>query len=98
VLIPWWPALIMAGFTGGFAAVGFSAVTLAWARELAGEAAGALWVRATIFYAIAQAGTAFALAALFGATGESHAAVFGVGLALSAGALAVALRPSLAPD
>lgn len=91
-LIPWWPALILAGFAGGFAGVGVSAVTLAWVRELAGQAAGALWVRATIFYAVAQAGAAFALAAIFGATGESHAVVFGLGLALSLGALVTSIR------
>jgi hypothetical protein len=49
-----------------------------------------IWVRATAAYAVAQVGFAFALAALFGATGDSHAAVFGVGLALSLAALAVA--------
>ena len=79
---------------GGFAGVGVSAVTLAWAREAAGEAAGALWVRCTIVYAIAQAAAAFALAALFGATGESHRAVFAAGLLLSAAALAPAFLPS----
>lgn len=91
-LLPWWPALVLASFAGGFAGVGFSAVTLAWVRELAGEAAGALWVRATIFYAMAQAAAALALAAIFGATGESHAVVFGIGLALSVGALLFAIR------
>ena len=49
-----------------------------------------IWVRATAAYAVAQVGFSFALAALFGATGDSHAAVFGVGLALSVAALAVA--------
>ncbi|MDB5414750.1 MAG: transporter [Rubritepida sp.] len=93
VLIPWWPALILAALTGGFAAVGISAVTLAWAREAAGPATGALWVRATIAYAVAQAVAAFAMAALFGLTGESHAAIFLAGLVLSAIALAAALAP-----
>jgi len=93
VLVPWWPALLAAALLGGFAGVGLSAVTLAWAREAAGAAAGALWVRATIAYALAQAGAAFALAALFGLTGESHAAVFLAGLLLSIGGLLAALAP-----
>lgn len=93
VLVPWWPAVVLAAMLGGFAGVGFSAVTLAWAREAAGAAAGALWVRATIAYALAQAGAAFALAALFGLTGDSHAAVFIAGLLLSIGGLAAALAP-----
>lgn len=92
-------ALLLPGAAlGGFAGVGVTAVTLAWAREAAGEAAGALWVRCTIGYSIGQAGAAFALAPLFGATGESHAAVFAVGLVLSLGALLAAMpgrsRPS----
>jgi predicted MFS family arabinose efflux permease len=90
-LLPWWPALALAGPLGGFAGVGATAVTLAAAREVAGVQAGVVWVRATAGYAVAQAGTAFALAALFAATGESHAAVFGAGLALSVAALGVAL-------
>jgi hypothetical protein len=49
-----------------------------------------IWVRATAAYAVTQVVFAFALAALFGATGDSHAAVFGVGLAASLGALVVA--------
>lgn len=86
-LLPWWPALVLAAALGGFAGIGISAVTLAWAREAAGAAAGGLWVRVTIAYALAQAGAAFALAAVFGATGESHAVVFALGLMLSFGAL-----------
>ena len=92
-LVPWWPALALAAALGGFSGVGVSAVTLAWTRESAGLAAGALWVRVTIAYAMAQALGALALAALFGATGESHAAVFSVGLALSVGALLAATAP-----
>ncbi len=89
-LLPWWPALLLAAPLGGFAGVGATAVTLAAAREIAGARAGVVWVRATACYAVAQAGTAFALAALFATSEESHAAVFGAGLALSAAALAVA--------
>jgi hypothetical protein len=57
----------LAAALSGFAGVGISAVTLAWAREEAGERAGPLWVRATICYALAQALAALALAALFAA-------------------------------
>jgi hypothetical protein len=89
-LVPAWPALLPAGVLGGFAGVGATAVTLAAARELAGPQAGVVWVRSTASYAVAQAVFGFALAALFAATGDSHAAVFGVGLALSLGALCVA--------
>lgn len=85
-LVPWWPALLLAAPLGGFAGIGATAVTLAAAREAAGDRAGVVWVRATAAYAIAQAITSFALAALFTASGEAHAAVFGVGLALSLGA------------
>jgi len=87
--------LAAAALLGGFSGMGISAVALAWAREVAGPAAGALWVRATLAYAAAQAGTGVALAALFAATGDSHAAVFGAGLALSLLALipAMSRRP-----
>lgn len=95
-LVPWWPALVLAAALGGFAGVGVSAVTLAWAREAAGPAAGGLWVKATIAYALAQAGAAFALAAVFGWTGESHAVVFALGLLLS-GLAILAARPSGRP-
>jgi predicted MFS family arabinose efflux permease len=89
-LLPAWPALLLAGPMAGFAGIGATAVTLAAARDLAGTRAGVVWVRATAGYALAQAGFGFAAAALFAATGESHAAVFGAGLALSLAALAVA--------
>ncbi|MGG5810161.1 YbfB/YjiJ family MFS transporter [Falsiroseomonas sp. CW058] len=89
-LSPWWPALFLAAPLGGFAGIGATAVTLAAAREVAGAQAGVVWVRATAGYAVAQAGIGFALAGLFAATGESHAAVFGAGLALSAAAFGAA--------
>jgi predicted MFS family arabinose efflux permease len=91
-LVPAWPALILAGPLSGFAGVGATAVTLVAAREVAGARAGVIWVRATAAYGVAQVSFAFGLAALFGATGDSHAAVFGVGLALSLTACAVAFR------
>jgi len=91
-LLPWWPALVLAAPLGGFAGVGATAVTLAAAREVAGMQAGLVWVRATAAYATAQAGVAFALAALFEAAGERHGVVFGAGLLLSILALLLALR------
>ncbi|MDJ0387601.1 YbfB/YjiJ family MFS transporter [Roseomonas sp. E05] len=90
-LLPGAVAVLLAAPLCGFSGIGVSAVALAAARERAGMAAGRLWVRATAIYALAQAGTGFALAALFRATGDSHAAVFGAGLGLSLAALAVAL-------
>jgi MFS family permease len=84
-------ALALAGPLGGFAGIGATAVTLAATREIAGARAGEVWVRATAVYAVVQAVVGFALAGLFGATGDSHAAVFGVGLLASLGALAVAV-------
>lgn len=91
-LLPHPLALALAGPLGGFAGIGATAVTLAAARELAGPQAGRLWVRATALYAVVQAAVGFALAALFAASGESHAAVFGLGFAASLGALLVAWR------
>jgi predicted MFS family arabinose efflux permease len=92
-LLPWWPALLLSALAGGFAAVGISAVMLAWAREVAGPAAGALWVRATVGFAVTQAAMGFGFAAIFGATGESHHAVFLGGLLFSALGLAATLAP-----
>lgn len=83
--------LLLAAALSGFAAMGLTAVTLALVREVAGPRAGALWSGTTAAYAVAQAVTAFALAGLFAATAESHAAVFGAGLALSVLALLAAL-------
>jgi len=90
-LLPGAAAVLLAAPVCGFSGIGVTAVALADARERAGLAAGLLWVRATAIYALAQSGTGFALAALFHATGDRHAAVFAAGLALSAGALLVAL-------
>lgn len=86
------PLLTTGAALAGFAGIGVTAVALAVARERAGAEAGRVWVRATASYAVAQAVVAFALAALFAATGEAHAAVFAAGLVLSAGAWAVAPR------
>ncbi|WP_424814282.1 YbfB/YjiJ family MFS transporter [Roseococcus sp. YIM B11640] len=92
-MLPWWPALLLSALAGGFAAVGISAVTLAWAREVAGTATGTLWVRATVGFAVAQASFGFGFAALFAATGESHAAVFLGGLLFSLAGLGATLAP-----
>jgi hypothetical protein len=85
-----WPLLLAAPLSG-FAGVGATAVTLTLARQRAGALAGVLWVRATAGYAAAQAGGAFALAALFAASGGAHALVFAAGLAASLLALLVAM-------
>jgi predicted MFS family arabinose efflux permease len=90
MLVPSGLALAIAAPAAGFAGIGATAVALAAARELAGAQAAVIWIRATAAYALAQAGTAFALAALFSASGERHAVVFGAGLLLSVAALAVA--------
>lgn len=89
-LLPGGVAVLLAAPLCGFSGVGASAVALAAAREIAGPAAGILWARATVIYALAQAVTGFALAALFRATGEAHAAVFGAGLGFSVLALLAA--------
>lgn len=84
------PSLAVSAFLGGFSALGLSTITLARARELAGPAAGLVWVQATASFAVAQAIAGFALAGLFRSTG-SHRDVFLVGLFLSVLALAVGL-------
>ncbi len=92
-LPPWpWMVLPMAALAG-FAAVGTAGVTLSVTRQIAPDSAAqaaALWVHSTAAFAVAQTVTGFALAALFAATGESHAAVFGAGLLLSLGAVGTA--------
>src|SRR3954454_24253658 len=90
-LTPSTACLFASAFLGGFAGLGVSAVALARARELAGPAAGVVWVRATALYALAQAAAGFVLTPLFAHTG-SPGAVFTAGLALSAAALLAAFR------
>ena len=82
--------LVPLGLVSGIAALGITTVALAAARERAGALAGVIWVRVTAGFAIAQALSGFALAALFRATDESHAAVFAAGLVLSLAGLVVA--------
>ncbi|MDB5375433.1 MAG: putative arabinose efflux permease, family [Belnapia sp.] len=81
----------------GFAAVGVTTVTLTVCRELAGPGATGLWVACTAAFAVTQTVVGFALAAVFAATGESHAAVFAVGLGCSLAALAAALLLPVRP-
>ncbi|MBP0462494.1 YbfB/YjiJ family MFS transporter [Roseomonas sp. PWR1] len=88
-LLPALGGLVAGGFLSGAATVGITAVALVAARERAGAQAGLVWVRVTAGFALAQAATGFAMAALFGATGESHAAIFAAGAVLSVGALAL---------
>jgi predicted MFS family arabinose efflux permease len=82
--------LLPLGLVSGFAALGITTVALAAARERAGALAGVIWVRVTAGFAVAQAISGFALAALFRVTDESHAAVFAAGLLLSLAGLVVA--------
>jgi ABC-type Fe3+ transport system permease subunit len=82
--------LVPLGLVSGFAALGITTVALAAARERAGALAGVIWVRVTAGFAVAQAVAGFALAALFRATDESHAAVFVAGLVLTLAGLVVA--------
>lgn len=87
-----------AALAAGFAAIGVTAVNLTVTREMVPERPAALWVRCSAAFAVSQAVVGFALAALFAATAESHAAVFGAGLAFSVAALGAsfALRPTAA--
>ncbi|NNM74901.1 YbfB/YjiJ family MFS transporter [Enterovirga aerilata] len=80
--------LSLSAFAGGFSTLGLTTIALARARELAGPGAGAVWVKATAAFAVAQAGAGFALAAIFARTG-SHQSVFLAGLVLSGAALLV---------
>jgi predicted MFS family arabinose efflux permease len=82
--------LVPLGLVSGLAALGITTVALSAARERAGALAGVIWVRVTAGFAVAQASSGFALAALFRVTDESHAAVFAAGLVLSLLGLAVA--------
>lgn len=86
-LLPSSLAVTAAAVAAGFAAMGVTTVTLSVCREVAGAQSGALWVRATAVFGVVQTAVAFALAPVFAATGESHAVVFGVGLASSMAAL-----------
>jgi predicted MFS family arabinose efflux permease len=82
--------LVPLGLVSGLAALGITTVALSAARERAGALAGVIWVRVTAGFAVAQAISGFALAALFRVTDESHAAVFAAGLVLTLAGLVVA--------
>jgi MFS family permease len=90
-LVPLAGAAMAAAVAAGFAAMGVTTVTLSVCREIAPAQSAALWVRATAVFGVVQTAVAFALAPLFAATGESHAVVFGTGLAASLAALAAAV-------
>lgn len=91
LLLPATAALVLGAALSGFVGVGVSTVVLAVARERAGAQSGLIWVRVTAGFAVTQAVVGFALAGLFAATGESHAAVFGACLVLSLASLAAGL-------
>jgi len=90
-LLPGTATLVPSALLGGFGGIGITAVALARTRELAGPAAGVVWVRATAVFTVIQAAIGFAMTALFAHTG-SHEALFAAALALSLAALGVALR------
>jgi predicted MFS family arabinose efflux permease len=86
--------VLPAAALAGFAAVGITTVVLTVTRELAPAQAAGLWAQTAAVFAVVQTVAGFALAWLFAATGESHAAVFGAGLAFSvASVVAAALLP-----
>jgi predicted MFS family arabinose efflux permease len=87
-LVPSVATLFASALLGGFGGLGVTAVALARARELAGPAAGLVWVRATALFALAQAATGFLLVPLFAHT-DSYGSLFAAGLALSIAALLV---------
>lgn len=90
--LPPLPALVLpAAAAAGFAAIGVTAVTLSVTREIAGAQATGLWLRCNLSFAVVQTVVGFALAALFAASGESHAAVFAAGLVFSLAAFAAAV-------
>ena len=78
--------LALSALLGGFSAVGMTAVALARSREIAGPAAGLVWVQATAAFAVAQAATGSALAALFART-HAHDLLFAIACALATLAL-----------
>nr|WP_264185525.1 MFS transporter [Roseicella aerolata] len=91
-------ALVLpAAAAAGFAAIGVTTVTLGVTREMAGPRATGLWVQCTAVFAVVQTVVGFALAALFAATGESHAAVFGTGLAFSLAAFVASIALARQP-
>jgi MFS family permease len=90
-LMPDAAMILPAAALSGFAAVGITAVMLSVTREWAPAQAAGLWAQSAAVFAIVQTVMGFALAWLFAATGESHAAVFGAGLVFSILALATAM-------
>lgn len=84
--------IVPAAALAGFAAVGTTTVILALAREVAGPQATLLWVRCTAAFSVTQAVIGFLLAAVFAASGESHAVIFGIGTGFSFAALFSARR------
>lgn len=71
IIVPHPAAHVLASFILGVAATGTVGCALACSREIAGPAASILWSRATAAYAVAQAGSAFGLAAIYAHTGST---------------------------
>ncbi len=84
------PALLTGGALGGFAGIGMTAVVLGYARRLAPQDAGSIWMAATGGFAISQALSSFVMARLF-AIQESHVLIVQAGLFFSCSGLAVML-------
>ncbi len=75
------PAFLLASaMLAGGTAIGITALALTRAKEIAGDAAPAVWQVCTAAFGAAQAVAGFVLAALYAATG-SHLPLFAVGLA-----------------
>lgn len=79
---------LLGALLGGFGGVGATAVTLARAREIAGDGSGAIWQQATAAFAVSQAGASLGLALVFAKTGD-HDLLFAAGLAFSVAALLI---------
>lgn len=82
-------ALIVAGFSGGAAGIGLTAVILAYVREMDEGRAARNWCLITAIYGICQASGASVLAMVFTGSG-THGPVLVAGWMLSALALALA--------
>ncbi len=77
------PAFLLASaMLAGGTAIGITALALTRAKEVAGDAAPAVWQVCTAAFGAAQAIAGFGLAALYATTG-SHLPLFAVGLAAS---------------
>lgn len=84
------PTALASGALGGFAGIGMTAVVLGYARRLAPQDAGSIWMAATGGFAISQAVSSLLMARLFEIQ-ESHVLIVHVGLLFSCAGLIVML-------